>query len=80
MLPIGDAIQKHLDLVSGKLFTQEARANYSDVKMLILLRRHVEWLQSELRPLAKLIKALEEKVRDEELRRYLEDVEDALTT
>ena len=62
MIPIGDAIQTHLNRVSSRLFVQESRIDYAEVKTLILLRRHTEWLHSELRPLLKVIRFVEEKV------------------
>lgn len=42
------------------------------------MKRHLDWFQSELRPLTKVLRQLIAEDGNSELKRYLEDVEDHL--
>ncbi|CAD7942787.1 unnamed protein product [Amoebophrya sp. A120] len=84
LIPIGEAFETQLEVTSLRLCALENRLPIVEVKRLLLLQRHLDWFQSELRPLSRVLQQLireeQEGVAgsDGELRRYLEDVDDHL--
>ncbi|CAD7964051.1 unnamed protein product [Amoebophrya sp. A25] len=79
MLPIAQVFEAQLAATSTRLHALEDRLPSSEVKSLILLKRHLEWLESEMRPLTRVLRQMiASAAGSPELQRYVEDAEDNL--
>jgi Mg2+ and Co2+ transporter CorA len=77
--PISNIYELQLKLISSHLVEREHRLDTDEVKSMIIMKRDLDWLQHELRPMLRVLRHL---ISDEKLgiecSHYLEDIEDHL--
>lgn len=79
--PILAAYRAQLRWFSGHIVQEEAHVSEAVEKRLLLSKVELDWLQRKVRPTVRVLKHLiHDRAIDEDVRRYLEDVEDHLTT
>jgi hypothetical protein len=77
--PIAKIYEAQLQRMGTKLFELQHRLSRHEVKAMIVMKRDLEWLQRELRPLARVLRHLiDDGNIGTEVTHYLEDVEDHL--
>jgi CorA-like Mg2+ transporter protein len=77
--PIPQIYEAQLQRLSNRLFEHQHRLSKRDIKVIVLMKRDLEWLHRQLRPFARVIRHLiDDNYIGTEVTHYLEDVEDHL--